>query len=145
VSKGLAGRGSFEGTHEADGFAQSKRLDFASGLVTLAFMDADEREIFQFLKTWGGTFVGATEIARRAGIKKRFYADPNWAKPVLMQMADRGIVEADAHGRYRIKPVTRKDKHEHWVAPDIAKILQENGLEAGAGDAIAPDEYYDEL
>jgi len=108
-------------------------------------MDADERDIFQFLKTWGGKFVGATEIARRAGNKTRFYKEPDWAKPALMQMADRGIVERDAHGRYRIKPVTRKDKHQRWVAPDIANILQENGLEAGDGNDLAPDEYYDGL
>jgi hypothetical protein len=108
-------------------------------------MDADENDIFQFLKTWGVRFVGATEIARRAGIKKRFYEDPNWAKPVLMQMAERGILESDAHGRYRIKPVSSKDKHQRWVAPDIAKILQENGLETGGDENIAPDEFYDKL
>ena len=47
-------------------------------------MDADERDIFQFLKTWGGKFVGATEIARRAGNKTRFYKEPDWAKPALI-------------------------------------------------------------
>lgn len=108
-------------------------------------MTADERDIFQFLKTWGVKFVGAAEIARRAGNKRRFYTEPDWAKPVLAQMADRGILETDAHGRYRIKPVSRKDKQKRWVAPDIAKILQESGLEAEAGSDVAPDEYYEEL
>jgi hypothetical protein len=108
-------------------------------------MDSDERDIFQFLKSWGGKSVGAMEIARRAGNKARFFKEPDWAKPVLLQMADRGIVESDAHGRYRIKPVVNKDKNKRWVAPDIAKILQENGLAAGDGNDIAPDEYYNEL
>jgi hypothetical protein len=111
----------------------------------LAFVNADERDIFQFLKTWGVKFVGAAEIARRAGNKQRFYKEPDWAKPVLMQMAERGILESDPHGRYRIKPVSGKDKHKRWVAPDIAKILQESGLEAEAGSDVAPDEYYDGL
>ena len=105
----------------------------------------DEREIFHFLKTWGSEFVGAMEIARRAGNKKRFYEDANWAKPVLMRMADRGILESDASGRYRIKPVSRKDKHKRWVAPDIAKILQESGVEVGDGNDVATDEFYEEL
>jgi hypothetical protein len=108
-------------------------------------MDGDEREIFQFLKTWGSTFVGAVEIARRAGIKKRFYDEPDWAKPVLMRMADRGILESDASGRYRIKPVSRKDKQKRWVAPDIAKILQESGVEVEDSNDIASDEFYNEL
>ncbi len=108
-------------------------------------MNADERDIFQFLKTWGVKFVGAAEIARRAGSKQRYYKEPDWAKPVLLQMAERGILESDAHGRYRIKPVSHKDKLKRWVAPDIAKILQESGLEAEAGTDIASDEYYEEL
>ena len=58
-------------------------------------MDADERDIFQFLKTRGTDFVGAMEIARRAGNKKRFYEDPDWAKVVLMRMGERGILERD--------------------------------------------------
>ena len=73
-------------------------------------MDADERDIFHFLKTWGSAYVNAVEIARRAGNQKRFYDDPDWAKPVLLRMADRGILEGDASGRYRIKSVGRKDK-----------------------------------
>ncbi len=108
-------------------------------------MDGDERDIFQFLKTRGTEFVGAMEIARRAGNKKRFYEDPDWAKVVLMRMQERGILEHDASARYRIKLVSRKDKNKGWVAPDIAKILNESGVEVEAGGDIAPDEYYEEL
>jgi hypothetical protein len=109
-------------------------------------MDTDERDIFQFLKTWGAEFTNAKEVARRAASKKRFYDDPEWAKPILMRMAERGILESDVQGRYRIKPLPRK-RDKQWVAPDIAKILKESGVEveaAGEGD-IAEDEYYEQL
>ncbi len=108
-------------------------------------MDGDERDIFQFLKTRGTDFVNAMEISRRAGNKKRFFEDPDWAKAVLMRMGERGILESDSQGRCRIKPVSRKDKNKRWVAPDIAKILHESGVEVEAGGDIAPDEYYEEL
>jgi hypothetical protein len=112
-------------------------------------MDTDEREIFQFLKGWGADFTNPTEISRRAGGKQKFHKDPNWAKPILMRMADRGILESDSQGRYRIKPVAKKKHGTKWVAPDIAKILAESGVESGAvteGDGtLATDEYYDEL
>ncbi|MFZ0828724.1 MAG: hypothetical protein WAO02_15005 [Verrucomicrobiia bacterium] len=108
-------------------------------------MDADEREIFHFLKTWGGEFVGAVEIARRAGNKKKFHEDPDWAKQVLMRMADRGILQCDSSGRYRLKPVSRKDKNKRWVAPDIAKILQESGVDSEDTNDVATDEFYEEL
>ena len=108
-------------------------------------MDADERDIYQFLKTWGSEYVGAVEIARRAGSEKRFYEEPDWAKQVLMRMAERNILENDSQGRYRIKPLSRKDKNKRWVAPDIAKILHESGVEVETGDGLAPDEHYEQL
>jgi hypothetical protein len=60
-------------------------------------------------------------------------------------MADRGILESDSSGRYRIKPISRKDKQKRWVAPDIAKILQESGVEVEDSNDIASDEFYNEL
>jgi|SRR5208283_3005739 len=107
-------------------------------------MDADEREIFQFLKTWGSEFVGAVEIAKRSGSKKRFYDDPDWAKPVLIRLVERGVLENDLNGRYRIKPLSRKDKQKRWVAPDISKILEESGLDVEDGSNVATDEFDEE-
>jgi DNA-binding IclR family transcriptional regulator len=110
-------------------------------------MDADEREIFYFLKTWGSEFISVKEVARRAGGKKKFYQNPEWARPLLMRMQERGLVESDTTGRYRIKPVAHKNKSKRWVSPDIAKILQENGVtvEDAEGGAVAPDDYYEQL
>ncbi len=110
-------------------------------------MDTDERDIFQFLKIWGTEFTNAKEVARRAASKKKFYDDPDWAKPILMRMEERGILESDIQGRFRIKPVSRKKKAMQWVAPDIAKILKESGVEVEAGGEgdIADDEYYEQL
>jgi hypothetical protein len=110
-------------------------------------MDTDERDIFQFLKTWGADFTNAKEVARRAASKKKFYDDPEWAKPILMRMEERGILESDIQGRYRIKPLPKKKQGKQWVSPDIAKILKESGVEVdaeGEGD-IADDEYYEQL
>ena len=109
-------------------------------------MDANETEIFNYLKTWGAEFVGAMEICRRATTKLRFHKDPNWAKPVLISMKDRGILESDNQGRYRIKPIKKKKGEGQWIAPDIEKILKEGGLEVENNAAdLAPDEYYDQL
>lgn len=97
-------------------------------------MDADEREIINYLQTWGASFVNAKEIARRASTKRRFADEPDWAKPVLVRLLEKGLLEADASGRYRLKPENKHDKAHRWVAPDINKILQEGGVEVeGAG------------
>lgn len=111
-------------------------------------MDADEREIFQFLKSWGGEFIGAREICRRAGGRRRSHDEPEWAKPALLRMVERGVLESNSTGHFRIKPVPKKDKDAHLASPDIAKISKESGVEvegAAEGGEIGTDEYYDEL
>ncbi len=111
-------------------------------------MDADEREIYQFLKSWGNEFIAAREICRRAGGRRRFNEDAEWAKPVLLRMVERGILESNSTGHFRIKPLPKKNKAKKWISPDIAKILKESGVEVeNAADegVVAPDEYYDQL
>jgi predicted transcriptional regulator of viral defense system len=108
-------------------------------------MDSEEQEIFYFLKTWGEEFISAKEIARRASGKKKFYDNPEWAKPLLMRLAERGVLESDSQGRYRIKPVPKKNKNKRWVSPDIAKILEESGVQIEGASEVGTDEYYDQL
>jgi hypothetical protein len=108
-------------------------------------MDSDEREIFHFLKTWGLEYVSYREIARRAGGKTKFHKNPEWAKPLLMRMQERGVLESDSLGRYRIKPVSAKNKAARWVSPDIAKILEENGVKVEGTTEVGTEEYYDGL
>ena len=110
-------------------------------------MDSDERDIFQFLKTWGGDFVNAREIARRAGGKRRFHQDPEWAKPILLRMAERGILESNVQGHFRIKPEPKdRQLDPQQVAPAVPKLLHESRAadeSEGIGDSV--DEYYEQL
>jgi len=112
-------------------------------------MDADEREIYQFLKSWGDAFIAAREICRRAAGRRRYNDDPEWAKPVLLRMQERGILESNSMGRFRIKPIPKnKDKDKRWVSPDIANTLKEGGVEIESADEeseLGSDEYYDQL
>ncbi len=103
-------------------------------------MDADEREIFDYLKTFGQDWVSAKEICRRAGGKKRYAQDSNWAKPILRHLKERNLIEGDALGRYRIKTERKRGQEEPWMAPDIHKILQEDGAGGDAERAAATTE-----
>jgi hypothetical protein len=112
-------------------------------------MDSEEREIYHFLSTWGAEFVSLKEISRRAGGKQKYHQNPDWAKPVLNRMQERGVVVSDAAGRFRLKPVSKKEKTTRWVAPDIAKILAESGVKVegaeGTSETTGTEEYYDGL
>ena len=103
-------------------------------------MDASEREILVFLQTWGSDFVSAKEVSRRASTKKRYNEDQDWAKPFLQIMTDRGVLDRDASGRYRVKPKPKKKHGDRWVSPEIAELLKENGLETDGTTAEASEE-----
>jgi len=111
-------------------------------------MDSDEREIYYYLKAWKGHFLSAHEICRRAGGKKRYQKQPEWAKPVLARMAEKGIVETDPAGHYRLKPIEPKEgKSKRWISPQVAKILASSGKDFThvITDDEDMDKYYENL
>ncbi len=89
-------------------------------------MDADEKEIYNYLKSMGHQFVSSREICRRAGGKKKWQENPRWAITLLIRMTDKNILEADPLAHYRIK-LEEKKKRGRWVSPHVAKILQGSG------------------
>jgi hypothetical protein len=109
-------------------------------------MDIEEREIFLFLKTYGSNYVNGREICRRAGGRRRYDEDHEWAKPILSRMVERGILETNAEGQFRLKP-RKKKKEGMWVSPDIEKILKESGLEveSAGGTEAESDDFYEQL
>ena len=67
-------------------------------------MNADEREIYDFLKVSpGNLFVSVMEISKKLGHRKRFDTDRTWARPLLRRMELDGILESNPFGEYRIK------------------------------------------
>ncbi len=81
-------------------------------------MNSDEREIFHYLQTLGRGIHQRQGNLPRASTKKRYHEDPDWAKPLLMGMAERGILESDAMGRFRVKP---KPKKGHKATLGVAR------------------------
>jgi hypothetical protein len=86
-------------------------------------MDAEEKEICEFLQSWPGQFVSQREVCRRAGGKWRFREDPNWALPILVRMVEKGILESDASGHFRLTPEKKDDKKKRWLSPHLKKLL----------------------
>jgi hypothetical protein len=97
-------------------------------------MDADEREVFDFLSNYGEEWISAKEICRRAGGKRRFYEDNNWAIPALKRLKDSHAIENDQMGRYRIPPAKEKEQH---ISDEAEKLLRESGIQVDAQRADA--------
>jgi hypothetical protein len=65
-------------------------------------MNADEMQIYEFLKNQGDTFVAAGEVSKKLGVGRRG-KDRMWAKPLLRRMEMDGILESNAFGEYRVR------------------------------------------
>jgi hypothetical protein len=66
-------------------------------------MNADEQEIYDFLKGFANTFISATEISKKVGKGRRFTTDRTWAHPLLRRMEMDGLVESNPFGEYCVK------------------------------------------
>jgi hypothetical protein len=100
-------------------------------------MTSEERDIYHYLMTAPKAYFSSKEIARRAAGKKTFQESPQWAKPFLPRMVEKGVLEMDGAGHFRIKSKMETElKDRKWVAPHIARILKQSGKEFGAGTTI---------
>ena len=110
-------------------------------------MDAEERAVYYYLKSWRPKAAPVRDIARRAGSRRRFRYNPDWVRPVLARMEERGIVETDATGDYRLRPMPQDvTVGKRWASPEIAAILQSSGK--GFSNVVTPeveDAYYEAL
>ena len=103
-------------------------------------MDADERDICNYLKSWPGQFVSGREIARRASGKFRFRQDPDWASAAIGRLVEKNIIESDSTGHYRLIRKALKEKPKKWISPAIRTILKESGKDFGAEYKLEDDD-----
>lgn len=69
-------------------------------------MNAEEKEIYEFLSEYGEAYVSCNEVCKRLGHSKRFENDRTWARPILRRMELDQLVESNPFGEYRL---LRKD------------------------------------
>ncbi len=92
-------------------------------------MDADERDVCLYLRSFPGQFVSFKDISRRAGGKRRYREEPEWASPVLAKLVEKALIESDSTGHYRLKLRSQDPKANRWVSPQIRRILEKSGKE----------------
>ena len=67
-------------------------------------MNHDEKEILDFLRSYGKLYVSVIEVSRRLGNRGgRFNRDKSWARPVLLRMEVEGIIETNEFGEFRVR------------------------------------------
>ena len=96
-------------------------------------MNADETEVYDFLKGYPGVFVSVTEVSRRMGARRKFDQDRTWARPILRRMELDGTLESNDLGEYRIK----KKANE---TTSFKKALKVPGMPLGDTTLISLDD-----
>jgi hypothetical protein len=71
--------------------------------ILMEHMNADETEVFEFLKDYAGAFVSVTEISRRLKARHKHETDRAWARPILRRMEVDGLLESNPYGEYRLR------------------------------------------
>jgi hypothetical protein len=66
-------------------------------------MSADELTIVAFLKGSPASYYARREIARRAVKRQVYEENPHWVDAPLRGLVDKGVVEKNDHGLYRLK------------------------------------------
>ena len=128
----------------------SATLDvYTSGqwMLIWARMDAHEWDIYYLVKAQAGQFLSPREIGRRIGSRRKFRRDPDWVKPILLRMAERGILESNEGSCYRLKPMPKQNtRGKSWASPEIADLLQKKGKGFNRLLTVEDeDKYYDNL
>src|SRR4051812_42708314 len=91
-------------------------------------MDADEKSICLFLRSFPGQFVSGREIARRAAGKWKFRQDGHWAVPILIRLVEKGAIERDSSGHFRLLAREKKQQRDKkWASPQMKKLLEQSG------------------
>jgi predicted transcriptional regulator len=109
-------------------------------------MDYDERSIRIFLKSYPGQFVSARVISRRLGGRRRYHEDPLWVMPFLNRLVDKGIVESDAQGHFRLRPRDPiSGMKRTWVSPQVKRILDRSSKDFAKVINLDDDEEEEEL
>ena len=109
-------------------------------------MDADERQIYHYLKARRQEFVSLREISRDAAGKRRGRYAPDWAQPALARMSDRGILDSDGRDGYRLRPMPEQDTARIYASPKMNEILKASGKDFDHLMRLKDeDDYYDKL
>jgi hypothetical protein len=108
-------------------------------------LSAEELEILEYLKGYGGKYIPMVEICRRAGGRQRFSDSPQWARGLMQRLVDAKMVEVNERGHYRVEA---QEKHQTTASAPVKNtegvaIVAEDYF-PGAAPAPATDTIVDE-
>jgi hypothetical protein len=104
-------------------------------------MDYDERSVRIFLKGYPGQYVSPRVISRRLGGRRRYHDDPLWVLPILTRLVEKGLVETDPLGHFRLKKADATDPRKRtYISPQVKRILDRSSKDFSTVISIDDEE-----
>ena len=69
-----------------------------------------------------------------------YRVEPEWATPVLGRLVEKGMIESDSTGHYRLKVRAKREQPARFVSPEIRKILEGSGKDFNGIFEVDKDE-----
>ena len=89
-------------------------------------MNADEKEIFDFVESFGDLYISVGEVSHRLGTRGRYQENRLWAKPLMLRMEVEGILESNQFGEFRVK--------DRVTGTDFVKAMEKPNPDIDLGD-----------
>ena len=99
-------------------------------------MNSEEKQILDFLQPCPNVFFSHREIGKKAGTRRQFDVDPDWARPHLKHLAAKGHLKTNPLGQFCFVPSEERKKKEYKIgghfkpisAEEARKVLGTNNL-----------------
>ena len=101
-------------------------------------MNSEEKQIIDFLKPCPGVFFSVREIGKKAGTRRQFNDNPEWARPHLKFLAAKGHLESNPLGQFCFIPSEEKKKKIYKVGDHLKPISAEEAKKALEQDGRPP-------
>ena len=108
-------------------------------------LSAEDLDILAYLKTDSGRFFSIPEISRRAGGRRRFEESPGWARRLLPQLLEAGLIEVNPRGHYRLLGTDQPaaQAKSTVMQPKLrAKIVNDDYFPTGEVNGIVGGDYF---
>lgn len=108
-------------------------------------LSAEALDILAYLKTDSARFFSLPEISRRAGGRRQFEESPAWARRLLPQLLDAGLVEVNPRGHYRFlatAPPAAQAKSTVMPSKRRAKIVGDDYFPTVNVRGIVGEDYF---
>jgi hypothetical protein len=101
-------------------------------------MNFEEKQILDFLKPCPRVFFSVREIGKKAGSRRQHTENPEWPRPHLVFLTQKGHLQSNPMGQYCYIPTEERKRRVYKTGDHLKPLTPEEAAKA-AREALNPD------